>query len=274
MPALGLNSTWGADEWAAYVLERLSTQSSLLRAGARLIPVVGRTASIPRVLTDGQATWTAEGAEITSNAPTGDVIQLVPKKLGNVVTLTSESLEDAPVSELDAVGDALTRSVATAIDARAFSNTAASATAPAGLLTYGLQALAGAVTIDNIIRAIGVVEEVGGTANAAFVNPGDLTDLRLVKDAAGSNRPVLEPDLQTAGAVSIGGARLFSTPALPAGTAIVGDAAQIVVGVRRDIRVEFSGDAKFTADSVAAKVTARVDWEPNDVRGLVVVKDS
>src|SRR3954454_24096266 len=117
---LGVNATWGAEDWAKFVLDHLSTQSVLLRAGARLIPVRGRVAHIPRVLSDGTATWTAEGGEIDSAAPDGDTLDLGPQKLANVVSLSNESIEDAPVNELDAVGNALTRSVATAIDAKAF----------------------------------------------------------------------------------------------------------------------------------------------------------
>lgn len=271
MPALGVNATHGADAWAAFVLDHLSTESVLLRAGARLIPIGGRIAHVPRVLTDGTATWTAEGAEITSSAPTGDQLVLTPKKLANVVSLSRESVEDAPVSELDAVGVALTRSVATAIDARGFGTAAATALEPAGLRSYAIPAQTGGVTIDNVIRAIGTVASFGAIANAVFVNPTDLTTLRLVKDATGSNRPVLQPDLQEGGAERIAGARIFPTPSLPAGTAIVGDAAQIVIGVRRDIEVSFSSDALFTADSIAARVTARADWGINDIRGLVAI---
>lgn len=241
----------------------------MLRAGARLVPVGGRIAHIPRTLTDGEATWTAEGEEIESNAPTGDQLILTPKKLANVVSLSRESIEDAPVNELDAVGNALTRSVATAIDVRAFSDSAATATEPAGLWSLAIPPGAGPVGIDEIITAVGTVEAVGTIANAVFLNPADLTALRLLKDA--SDRPLLQPDLQAGGAERIAGATIFSTPPLPQGVALVGDARQIVVGVRRDIEVAFSSDAKFTSDSVAARVTARADWGVNDLRGLVEI---
>ncbi len=264
-----MNATWGREEWASYVLEHLAAESVLLRAGARIVPVLGRIAHVPRTLTDGTATWTPEGVEIASSAPTGDTLTLTPKKLANVVSLSRESVEDAPVNELDAVGTALTRSIAQAIDARAFGTAAATATEPAGLRSYAIPAQTGGVTIDNIIRSVGTVESYGAIANAAFINPTDLTTLRLLKDTAG--RPLIQPDLQQAGAEVIAGARIFPTPTLVAGNAIVGDVGQVVVGVRRGIDVAFSGDAKFTADSIAARVTARVDWSINDIRGLVAI---
>ena len=211
---------------------------------------------MPRTLTDGSAAWVDELEEIPCDAPTGDDLVLTPKKLGNVVTLSNESLEDSPVSELDAVGNALTRSVATAIDNRLFSAAAATSKAPAGLLP-SIPLAVGAVTLDNIIRAAGAVAGVGGIANAAFLNPSDVTELQLLTE---DQRRLLDFDLEGI---------IVPTPALPQGTAVVGDAAQIVVGVRRDVGAEFSSHAKFTADGVVARVTARADFGINDPRGLV-----
>jgi HK97 family phage major capsid protein len=268
MPALGLNITWGATDWSAFILERLHTESALLRAGARYVPIDGKTAVVPRLLDDGTAVWVDELQEIPSDAPEADTITLSPRKLGNVVSLSTESIEDSPVSELDAVGNALARSVAVAIDGRVFSAAAATAIAPGGLLPQ-MTAGIGPISFDNIVRAVGSIEAVGGVANVLFVNPTDLVTLRLVKTGDGSNQPVLQPDLTAAGAEQISGARVISTPALPAGTAVVGDARHIVVGVRRDVRVEFSAHARFTADAVVAKITARADWAVNDPRALV-----
>ena len=36
---IGRTPAWGADQWAAYVLEHLSSESVLLRSGARRIPI-------------------------------------------------------------------------------------------------------------------------------------------------------------------------------------------------------------------------------------------
>ena len=44
-----------------------------------------------------------------------------------------------------------------------------------------------------------------------------------------------------------------------------------MVGVRQDAEVEFSTDAKFTADGVAVRVIARVDVDVNDTDGLYLI---
>ena len=69
------------------------------------------------------------------------------------------------------------------------------------------------------------------------------------------------------GAEAIGGARLYPTPAITAGAALIVEAAQIVLGVRQDASVDFSPDAGFTSDSTLARVVARVDWGWGDTAG-------
>ncbi len=270
MPSnLGLNAAHGAISWAQFVLEHLGAQSMLLRSGARRINVVGAQAHVPRVLTSGTATFVAELAEIPSNAPTGDDLVLQPAKLANTVVLSAEALADSPVNELEGVGNALVRAIAVALDARAFSASARTAVAFAGLLSNTLPTQAGGVSIDNILRAIGTIAAAGGVADAVYINPGDLTTLRLAKDTSG--RPLLQPDLQVGGAERIGGAILYPVPALPSGTALVAQADQIVVGVRQDADVSLSAHARFTSDAVVARVVARADVGINDVNGLVKV---
>lgn len=272
MPNLGVNSTHGAESWASFVLEHLRVESVLLRAGARFLPVTGRVAHVPKTLSDGVATWCAEGTEIPSSAPTGDELVLTPRKLANVVSLSRESIADAPISELDMVGTAMTRSVATSLDTKAFSTDAATATAPGGLrsVAAALPSAVGPIDLDGILRAIGVVGQVGAIATAALVSPADLTSLRLEESTTGEK--LLQPDIQAAGAERIGGAALLATPALPTGTSIIGDLAQVIVAVRKDVEVMFSEEAQFTRDSVVARVTARLDLGVNDARGLLVLR--
>jgi hypothetical protein len=54
--------------------------------------------------------------------------------------------------------------------------------------------------------------------------------------------------------------------------ALVAEADQIVVVVRRDASVAVSQDAKFTADGTVARVVARTDVGVNDLDGLARVR--
>ena len=54
------------------------------------------------------------------------------------------------------------------------------------------------------------------------------------------------------------------------GQILVADTNFIVAGVRSDAAVDFSTDALFTKDAVAARVTMRVDWGWADVNAAAL----
>jgi len=260
MPALGLTAAHGQTDYSTVLLEALSLESAVLRSGATRIIVDGRNAQVPRVLVNPDADWVAEGAELPSDAGDGGQIELLPKKIGNVVAMSRESIADAPIDELDAVGRSMVRGLASKLDAKFFSVDAATATAPAGIRSLTLPGADGTVDIAGIITAIGAVAAEGGIADTVFLNTADVTALRLAAVTGG----YAISDPTAPGIERVGGAQLVPTNGLAAGTAIVCQASFLIVGVRRDIAVDFSNDAMFTADSVAARVTARLDWDVSD----------
>jgi HK97 family phage major capsid protein len=263
----------GREDFAAYVLEHISRDSVLLNSGARRINIAGTVAHVPRVLTDGTASWTGEATEITSDAPTADEMLLTPKGVKNLAVLSNESIDDVEADVLTAVGDALTRSIARAVDVRAFSNSAATAIAPVGLMNasvLGGIAVSGTVNIATIRARVAALSAAGAVPNAVYVHATDYAALDAQSDTTG--RGLLVPDPTQPGAQTIGGARIYVAPFAAAGTAIIAETGQINVGVRKDARVDFSADAKFTADSVVARVVARLDWAINDLAGISVIK--
>jgi len=267
MPALGVTATWGRQDWSATLIEALTAESALLRSGATRVIVQGRTAHIPRVLVDPSAAWSAELAELPSNAGSADVLVLTPKKLGNVVNLSRESIEDAAVDELDAVGRSMIRGVASQLDSRFFSALAATATEPAGIRSYVLPT--GAVvtiSVEALIRAVGNIEALGGRPDTIFINPADLIDLRISATSSAYTGSAIS--IEGPGVASVAGATLIAAPALPAGIALICEARYIVVGIRRDIAVDFSEHSAFSKDAVTARVTARVDWAPSDLNAF------
>lgn len=260
MPDLGRTATWGREDWSPVLIEGLRQQSALGRAGARIIPIKGKSGHVPRILVDPEADWVDELAELPSDAGEADTIELVPKKLGNVVTLSEESVQDAPVNELDAVGEALVRGASGKVDATFFSAAAegVNPARPAGLLSYTLPGTTGEVDLETLIAGVGAINGKGGNANTVFLSATDETGLVLAA---------------LAGKYAIGdylAAQRIIAP-LPAGTAVVCQANYIAVGVSRRADVKFSEHAAFSRDGVAAKVTMRVDWEPADPDAFYVI---
>ena len=264
-------ATLGRHDFAAYVLEHVQQAAVLLNSGARRINITGTQAHVPRVLNDGNASWVAEGEEIPSDAPEADEMVLVPKGIKNTAVLSNESIGDVEADVLDAVGDALTRSVARGLDVKAFSADAATAKAPAGLLDL-LDEIGsnGTVDVATIRARLAALMGVGAVPNAVYVHADDYAALDAEEDSTG--RGLLVPDPTMPGAQLIGGARLHVAPLPEAGTAIIAEAQPIVVGVRKDATVDFSPHAAFTADSVVARVVGRFDWDVNDPAGIDVIR--
>ena len=185
---------------------------------------------------------------------------MTPRKVGNTCTLSTESVEDASIDALDAIGTAMVRGIATKVDAKAFSADAASAKAPAGLLSYSLPASsATGPDVAGIVTAVSEIAGEGGQANAAFVNAADMGAIQV--DAVKGGYSLSDPTRP--GVTAIAGAALYPAP-LPAGTALVADARFIAVAVRRDATADFSEHAAFTKDGIVARATMRVDFAPSD----------
>ncbi len=273
MPASpGLTTTWGAEEWGRTLLEALAVEAVLLRAGARRIDTTGREIHVPRQLLDPASDWVEELRELPSDEGEADTLDLLMKKLGNVVSLSTESIQDSSIETLNGVGRAMVRGCATKLDARAFSTSRADERAPAGLFEAELRVpgtRTRAVRIETLVRAVGSIAGYGGVPNAIILSSTDLTALRLEALTGGF---ILTADPQAPGVERIAGATLYPTPALRANEVLVADMNYVVVGVRRDGRVDFSPDAGFSQDAVLARITMRCDYGWSDVKAGYVLQ--
>jgi HK97 family phage major capsid protein len=269
MPSPALTSTWGQQDWATTLIEALSAEAALLRAGPNRVTTDGRVVHVPRLLVAPDADWVEELRELPSDDGEADTLDLTPKKIGNVLALSNESIEDSSASQLDRIGRAMVRGVATKVDRKAFSADAVEAKAPAGLFASaysvpGVRQREG-VLIRTLVTGIGAIAGNGGTPNAVFLSAADVTALRL-EALTGSYATLADPTAP--GIERVGGAVLYPTPALSRGNALIADMNYVTVAIRRDARVDFSPDAGFTADSTMARVTMRVDFAPSDPRAL------
>lgn len=153
-------------------------------------------------------------------------------------------MEDSPVDELNAVGRSMVRGVATKADARSFSATGASATAPAGLLNGTLPGTTGDIDIASLVTGVGAVAAAGGNATVIWAHPDDITVLRL---EVMTGVFATSGDPESTGIERLAVARLIITPALTPGTDIVADPRFVLLVVRRDARVDFSGRQRLLA---------------------------
>ena len=267
----GLGAAITPEQWATYVLDHLAAASVLLASGATELRTTAKQLHVPRVTGDSAVGWYDELEPIGEGAPPGDEVVLTPRKVATLVNLSNEAVNDSTPSVLDTVGAAMTRSVAREADRAMFAGTGGKQ--PTGLLNLAptLPNFDGPVNYAGIVSASGLVRAAGGAPNVVYLNPADYTALQLV--VGGDDRPLISGD-PTAGAPPvIAGLAVWPTPALPAGTALVAQADQILVAVREDASVVVSEHALFANDGQVARVIARVDVGVADPDGLATVKD-
>ena len=268
----GLSTTWGKSDWSAVVIEALILESALLRSGATRVVTDARIQNIPRLKIHPASQWVAELQEIPSDSGDADILSLVPRKIGNVISVSTEAVEDASVDELQEVTNSMVRGLGVEIDAAAFSTAAATSLTPAGLLNATLPGATGGVTIDSVLSAVGEIQGHSGAPDTCFLNPVDLTGLRQIKASTGQY--ILSPDaasVEGAPSTRIAGCALIPTAGLAAGHALVTEARFIQTAIRRDASVDFSADAQFTADAITARLTMRVDWAWGDVNAAYLL---
>lgn len=270
-------NNWSTEQFSDQLILALQTQAVLLNAGASRIDCQGdRAVHIPRLLTDPLADWAGELQPLPTNNGTTDELVLTPMKLGDVVHLSTESIQDSSVDQLNVVSESLVRGVARKLDATAFSDAAAvSGTnpAPAGLLHATLPGTEADPSVDAIITGIGAVQAAGGNPNVVFINPADLTTLRLAK-ASGTGQYLLQPDPQQPGATQVAGARMIPTSAIAEGYILICEARYIAVAVGRDMTAETDTSILFDSYGVSCRVTARVDFAWQDTNAAYLISPS
>jgi HK97 family phage major capsid protein len=144
---------------------------------------------------------------------------------------------------------------------------------PAGVLNYPhLPAISGDVSYDTLVDAAAAVREAGGNPEYAIISPSSLSDLQRQTD--GLNRPLITETAQAGPSYTVAGLTLLVSPALDAGEGLVIDPSQFPTTLRRSPTLEVDASAKFTSDSIALRVKARVDGTVADPNGFCAIEPS
>jgi HK97 family phage major capsid protein len=258
-----LTSTPGASgvlppDFGALVVQP-TLAASIFAQVATLAMTAGRDYRIPLVTADPTARWVAEGDEIAPSDPTLDELLVTPRKVAGLTIISRELADDSTPEAAQVVGDGLARDIARRLDQAAFAGLPAPA--PAGLATLsGVQTYVNAGAFGNLdfaAQAISKAETVGATVTAFVTSPATALALATVKQAAGSNAPLLGTDATSATSRQILGVPLYVSQFVPPDTLYALDASRVWLVVRDDTTVEADRSVFFTSDRVAVKATMR-----------------
>ena len=272
-----------AEQVQRVLVKPLEAASTFLSSGVRIIDTAGPL-RLPKLAAPTSPGWHGENEQITEVNPDFGEVQLLPSTIESVKTLTrfSNELARQSVVALDqALKDRLVADVAAVLDAQFWgASDGATATVPEGILNYAGQTIAsvGALTLDDLLDA----EDKALSAN---VDPAslkwamtsrELTALRKIKTATGSNQYVLQPDPTRAGGYVIFGKPVIVTNRIPdtagtpkTGNLILADFSQIVVARDTAPSVKILDQTFADYDQQAIRVTARYDVAPLNADAII-----
>lgn len=250
---------WSVETVKSLVVEPVFATSVVLSSGLTRIATTESKINIPNV-SGGTAAWHSDLDELTDAAVAADEIEVTPKKVGCIQLVSNESANDAAAAEI--IGQALTGALADKVDHAFFVGDAPKG--PAGLPGAGAAVVPVDASptsgLDPYTDAIAAVENNGGTATIAFINPLDWAALSKVKETTTSAQPVLNAQPTQAGQRSILGLTVRTSKHVPTGTAYVLDASRVVVVERQPASVEVDTSSAFTRDGRNVRAIMRVEF--------------
>ncbi|WIM94261.1 phage major capsid protein [Actinoplanes oblitus] len=250
---------------ANYWIDKLRSQSVFMKApGLNVIHFNTNNFTIPQLSTstDLSGTTYSEGAVIGEGAMTWSGVQLAPVKYGRIYVASSEIIEDSAINIEQMAADVVSRDLALALDKDCFQG-AGGTTAlgglslPANSTATTLSTGNTSVTWDNIIDAYAAIVSTGATPTVVWASPDMFKGLAKAREN-GSTGGYLAASVTSNPVSEALGLPLLVSGNLPARTVIVADATRLYIGIRRDVKVERSSDARFAEDLVSFKATFRV----------------
>ena len=264
----------------------LRSQSVVLRAGPRILPMSGEVLKVPKILTSTTSAWWNEGATISSTEATFEAVTLTARKLAAYCLISNESLADSTPALRDVLAYDFAASMASALD-DAFLEGSGSPPVPKGIrnfasigVTYGLTNAVdtdgGRPTMNLLGDQLARVEAAGGNVEtcAWFMNPRTWADIQAMLDDEGRYLLTADPTIRTRRS-------LWGVPVYTSGNisvtetrggsgavcsyAALCDMSQIVIGRRDEIQLRYSEDFSFDTDQTAVRATSRWDIMPINV---------
>jgi HK97 family phage major capsid protein len=228
------------EEFISQWIDNLRARMVLNAAGMTTVTMQQQTQTHSRVLTDPSVTWHAEAAAISASDPTFELRQLVAKTAVARVQGSVELAQDSPDFGSQLLG-VMARALAAEYD-RVGLEGAGSATEPRGIInTTGINSVTGgAITnYDFFLDAIAElwIDNVPEDRVGPFaVSPQTLKKLRKLKTGIASDQTPLPPPpglprFLVTSQLNDGGSPATSK-------AVVGDWADLVLGVRREVSLE------------------------------------
>jgi HK97 family phage major capsid protein len=248
------------------VIDRVRNASVMIRAGSKTIPMDSQTLGIARVASDVTPAWHTEAAAITATDMGFEKVTFTAQTLAAIAVLSVELFEDAANLE-SLIPDAIGKVLAIELDRACLCGTG-TAPEPRGLrnqsnvvidsTTFGVDGAAiatttptGAVAWDWLAKQCSALWSVNENANAAIYSARTAGELDLLRSSTGEI--LLPPG-------SVANLQRLYTNSIPntltqgashdCSEAFIGDFSQALIGMRKELVLEFSRQANVGATSL------------------------
>ena len=222
----------------------------------------GNTWRCPIVSADPTAAWTNEGAEIALSQPTLAELEVTPAKLASLVVVSSELANDSNPAAAELVGRGIARDISRKFDQAMFSAAGLASPAPAGLGTLsGIATYVNAsawTNSDFMAEAKSKLAVVGATLTHMVVAPATALSLDKVKQATGSNAPLLGLDATSPTERRVLGVPIVVNEYVAANVGWGIDSSKVYTIVRSGSELKADASAFFSSDRIGVRGTMRV----------------
>lgn len=266
----------GTTHLAGAFIDALRARSVVMNLGPTILSGLTDSISIPRLATSATSAWIAgDGSDgLTASTPGFDAVTLNPKTVGGLVNISRKMvLQGNPEAELTVRND-LAQVIATALDVAALQGSGAS-NQPTGITNTS------GVTADTFAGAAPTFAEIVGmegdllaanvdTSRAAYVTTPALA-VSLKTTAKASNQALFIWEAGAEPGVGVmNGLRAFATANVPAGKVILGNFADLVMGLWGAVDIEVNPYADFAKGTVSVRAFASVDFGVRHAKSFAV----
>lgn len=257
-------------DYAQLIVQPLIRESAAFQVST-LLRTTAATYSLPTLDADPAVAWTAPGADITPTDPDTSPTVVSLAKCAVLTKIPREVVLGSQPDAATVVGQAMTRSLRSAVDA-AWLDATPNANAPTGGIADAvtLDTTEVSTNLDSVAEAAATLHDNGFPAAYIVTSATQWQEWQVIKAGTALNGYVLNAQPTEAGARSVFGLPVVLAAATwPAGPKayVVGQGASFVV-LGEDVDVQVDQSRYFDSDSLAVRGTIRLGFA-TDARGVI-----
>lgn len=266
----------GTEHMGDAFIDALHARSVVMNLGPTILSGLTESISIPRLATSATAAWIAgDGADgLTESTPGFDAVTLSPKTVGGLVNISRRTVLQGNPDAENAVRNDLAQVIAAELDKAALQGTGAS-NQPTGITsTSGITTDTFAAAAPTFAEIVAMEGDLLGSnvdaARAAYVTTPALA-VSLKTTAKASNQAVFIWEAGSEPGVGIvNGLRAVATANVPAGKVILGNFADLIMGLWGAVDIEVNPYADFAKGTVSVRAFASVDFGVRHAKSFAV----